>query len=382
MTKRLNTNKQLSRPVPARVSAAIARDLLRIVSETGHDPRVLLQQAGLGHLVTALIGAGVTMGSGATRLALSPGDFTRLYAHCTWLLDEQAARQEGREPLTKAGFDMLCHCVITCRTLRDAIERTDSFSALLGARTGRLRLTVDEGVARLDMATVRRVRNACAYVSDLTGLSTYYRLFGWLIGEDIPLLGAAMRYPPLLDEHSISYLMPHPVRHGAPENSFCFPASYLDRPVLRSPYELEHLLERFPFDVELPQSMDAPLSERIARLYGAMLASGEAPATAAQLAQQFSISVATLKRRLADEGTSLARLKTEARHELANQLLADPRLTITEVGRRTRYSDTGAFRRAFQQWTGLSPSDWRTDWRMAHRSDEEDGALPPAVRTD
>lgn len=352
MTKGLNS-KHLSRPVAARVSVAIARDLLRLVREIGGDPAALLRQAGLAHLVAPLTGGG------AVQRGLSQEEFTRLYAHCTWALDEQAARQEGRDPLTKEGVDMLCHCIITCRTLRDAIERTDRFSALVGPRAGRLRLKVDDGVARLEMATARQVRNASAYMSDLAGLSTYYRLFGWLIGEDIPLIGAAMRYPPLLDERTISYLMPFPVQHGAPENSLRFPAAYLDRPVLRSHYELEHLLERFPFDVEQPQSLDAPLSERILHLFGAMLASGEVPATAAQLARQFSISVATLKRRLAGEGTSLVRLKTEARRALASQLLADPRLTITEVGRRTQFSDTGAFRRAFRQWTGLSPSRWR-----------------------
>jgi AraC-like DNA-binding protein len=352
MTKRLNT-KHLSRPVAARVSVVIARDLLRVVHEIGEDPTALLRQAGLPHLVAPLIN------TTTVQRGLSQEDFTRLYAHCTWVLDAQAARQEGREPLTKAGVDMLCHCIITCRTLRDVIERTDRFSELIGPRAGRLRLKIDEAVARLEMATPRRVRNASAYVSDLTGLSTYYKLFGWLIGEDIPLLGAAMRYPPLLDERTISYLMPVPMQHGAPENSLRFPAAFLDRPVLRSHHELEHLLERFPFDVEQPQSLDAPLSERILHLFGAMLASGEAPATAVQLARQFSISVATLKRRLADEGTSLVQLKTEARHALATGLLADPRLTITEVGRRTQFSDTGAFRRAFQQWTGTSPSRWR-----------------------
>ena len=352
MTKKLNT-KHLSRPVASRVSVAIARDLLRLVREIGSDPAILLREAGLAHLIAPLTG------TAAAQRGLSQEDFIRLYAHCTWALDEQAARQEGRDRLTKAGVDLLCYCIITCRTLRDVIERADQFSKLIGARTGRLRLKVEDGVARLDMATVREVRNACAYVSDLSGLSTYYRLFGWLIGEDIPLLGAAMRYPPLLDERTISYLMPFPVQHGAPENSLRFPALYLDRPVLRSHHELEHLLERFPFDVEQPQSLDAPLSERISHLFSAMLASGEAPATAAQLAQQFSISVATLKRRLADEGTSLVQLKTEARRAMASRLLADPRLTITEVGRRTQFSDTGAFRRAFHQWTGMSPSRWR-----------------------
>ncbi|MGW8204714.1 AraC family transcriptional regulator ligand-binding domain-containing protein (plasmid) [Sphingomonas bisphenolicum] len=356
-------NKHLSRPVPGRVSAAIARDLLRLVRQFDYDPSALLRDAGLSHLGSALLAPG-----GGER-PLSHGDFARLYAHCTLLLDDHAAHQEGREALTKAGFDMMCHCLITCRTLRDVIDRMDRFSVMLGPRLGRLLLKVDEDKARIDMPTVRKIRNACAYLSDLTGLSTYARLYGWLIGEDLPLLGAAMRYPPLLDKRTIHYLMPCPVRHGAPENSFHFPATYLDRPVIRSPHELESLLERFPFDIEEPQSKDAPLSERIAHLFGAMLASGETPSTAAELARQFSISVATLKRRLAAESTSLARIKAKARQTLAYQLLADPRLTIGEVGRRAQFSDTSAFRRAFHAWTGQSPTCWRETQIIGARDD-------------
>lgn len=353
MTKR--PNKHLSRPVPGQVSIAIARDLLRLVDQFGEDPLALLEAADLSQRAALL-----TTG-GQDNRALSHDDFARLYAHCTLLLDEHAARQEGRDPLTKSGFDLMCQCLITCRTLRDVIDRMDRFAVLLSPRLGRLILKVDEGVARLDMPVQRKVRNACAYLSDLTGLSTYARLYGWLIGEDLPLLGAAMRYPPLLDARTITHLMPCPVRHGAPENSFRFPALYLDRPVIRSHHELESLLEHFPFDVEAPQSKDAPLSERIGRLFGAMLASGEPPSTAVDLARQFSISVATLKRRLASENTSLAQLKAGARQALTMRLLADPRLTIGEVGRRAQFSDTGAFRRAFHQWTGQSPTAWRAE---------------------
>lgn len=360
MTKRLN--KHLSRPAPGRIPVAIARDLLRLVDQFGEDRHALLQAAGLVHLDLLL-----TM-RGQDDRALSQHDFTRLYALCTLLMDDHAARQEGRDPLTKAGFDLMCQCLITCRTLRDVIERMDRFAVLLGPRLGRLVVRIDEGVARLEMPVERKIRNGCAYLSDLTGLSTYARLYGWLIGEELPLLGAAMRYPALLDQRTIAYLMPCAVRHGAPENSFRFPATYLDRPVVRSHHELESLLEHFPFDVEEPQSKDAPLSERIAHLFGAMLASGEPPSTASDLARIFSISVATLKRRLAMEGTSIAQLKADARRGLAVRLLSDPRLTISEVGRRAQFSDTGAFRRAFHQWTGQSP----TDWRAAREADEQD----------
>lgn len=313
--------------------------------------RELLHRAGLSHLASDLLsGRGLAMGR---------VDFSRLYAHCTWVLDAAAAQQEGRDPIPKAGIDMLCHCVITCRRLREVIERIDQYSALLVPRMARMRLMVNGGAARVEMASQRSLRNACAYLSDLTGLAMYHRLFGWLIGETVPLLGVDMRYGALLDPRTTAYLMPFPIVHDAAENAITFPSALLERPVVRTPVELEQLLVYFPFDLDQPQSRHHALSERIHHQLVAQLASGEPLATAQSLSRQFSISVATLKRRLAAEGTSLGALKLRAREELAKRMLADPRLSVTETARALHFSDAGAFRRAFRNWTGQSPSQWR-----------------------
>jgi len=362
MTKRIIAQKQVSQPGPGRVPAAVAAELLALVAAHEGDPLRFLRGAGMGHMAYLLGGAEVLAQGPAPGLAsgtITRGDFARLYAHATAALDTRAAHQEGRESLTKAGLDMMCHALITCRTLRDAIARMTRFSTLLAPRTAELTLEVAGGEARLTMATLRQVRNSCAYLSDLTGLSSYHRLLGWLAGEDIPLSGVGLRYPPLLGPRLVGYLMPHPIRHHAMENCLRFPAAYLDRPVVRSPHELDRMLANFPFDIAEPQSKESPLSERIGNLYAAQLASGEALSTTGQLARQFSISAATLKRRLLAEGTGLARIKAAARRDLAETLLADPRLSVAEIGRRTRFSDVTAFRRAFRQWSGQSPSAWR-----------------------
>jgi AraC-like DNA-binding protein len=353
MTKRLATHKHLSRPVPPAASAMVARELLRKVKEFAGDPQRIVARAGLRQSVTILLKNG---GEGT----LTHVEFARLYAECTWELDACASRQDGRKPLTKSGFDLLCYCVITCGTLREVIDRTAAFSDLLEPRCGHIKLSVTGDVAVLHMASQRKIRNACAYLSDLTGLSSFHRLFGWLICEDIELLGVDMAYPRLLNEHTVARLMPHPINHRARDNSFRFSAGYLDRPVVREPAELEPLLRHFPFDLEEPQSKDSPLSERISHLLDTDLASGVPLPTAARLARQFSISLATLKRRLGEEGTALSELKTGRRRELAQRLLTDRRLAISEVARRSQYSDAGAFSRAFHQWTGHSPDRWRS----------------------
>jgi len=157
----------------------------------------------------------------------------------------------------------------------------------------------------------------------------------------------------------MGWLLPHAIAYGAPDNLLGFPARYLSQPVIRSAGELDELLRVFPFDLTTEQSRSAPLSERVRTIFGTALAHRAALPTISQLASQFAISVATLKRRLTDEGTSIQALKDRCRHELALDLLRDPALSFGEVAARLGFSDATTFRRAFKVWAGRSPSAYR-----------------------
>ncbi|CDO38412.1 AraC family transcriptional regulator [Novosphingobium sp. KN65.2] len=345
-------SKRLSIPAPRRASIAVARELLGYVVEAGGNADALLDRAGLPHTATAMLDP-------KWKGQLSRLQFSALYAEAVWALDAQAAHQEEREPLTKSQFDLFCHCLITCRTLRDVIARAAAFEAMLGPRMAALTLSERDGVAELTMTTKRTKRNVSAYVSDLTGLSAHYRLFSWLLGVNIGLLSAHLRYPRLVSRECASRLMLHPVIHDAAGNTLRFSSYYLDLPVIRTPAELEQLLQRFPFDLEEILSREAPLSERIGVVIHSALSRGLKLPTGAAIARQFHISPATLKRRLADEGVTLLQLKNACRGDVARVLLANRELSISQIAQWTGFSDSTTFSRAFHQWTGSSPGAWR-----------------------
>ncbi len=348
----LAMSKHLSRPAPPPPSLAVTRELLAQVGLMGGDTQTVLRRAGLAHAAGWLL---APQADGT----LSREAAARLFAECTWALDAQAAHQEGRAPLTKGELDLLCHCIITCRTLDEAISRTTAFSDMLVPRTAHLDLTVENGVATLLMPTVRRIRNVSAFVSDLVGLLMHHRLFGWLIGEDIPLLEVHLPYPPLLSPACAAGLMPTPLTYRARENALRFPAPLLRKPVVRSPEDLARLLRHFPFDLHEPQSLHTPLSAQLRAILETALARQAALPSGQELARQFSISPATLKRRLAEEGTTFGALKAEARLTLARQLLRDKTLPAKEIATRLGFSDAASFRRAFRHWTGQAPARWR-----------------------
>lgn len=67
----------------------------------------------------------------------------------------------------------------------------------------------------------------------------------------------------------------------------------------------------------------------------------------------------TLNRRLAEKGTSFARLLGEVRFEIASQLLSETDLPFVDIAATLNYTDASAFSRAFRSWAGTSASTWR-----------------------
>ncbi|NNH69526.1 AraC family transcriptional regulator [Nocardia uniformis] len=73
-----------------------------------------------------------------------------------------------------------------------------------------------------------------------------------------------------------------------------------------------------------------------------------------RIAADLDISVRTLRRRLADEGTTFRELSTETIGMLAEELLVAG-LTVEQVADRLGYSSVSAFTSAFRGWKGQSP---------------------------
>jgi AraC-like DNA-binding protein len=66
-----------------------------------------------------------------------------------------------------------------------------------------------------------------------------------------------------------------------------------------------------------------------------------------------------MRRVLKAEGTSFREIREQFLDERARLLLADTDLSIAEIARSLGYSEPNNFRRAFRNWTGLSPREYR-----------------------
>ena len=88
--------------------------------------------------------------------------------------------------------------------------------------------------------------------------------------------------------------------------------------------------------------------------------------TSAQtVAKILAVSVRTLSRRLAEEGTTYAKVVDQLRRSLALQYLKAPDISLSQIAWLLGYERTTSFNHAFKRWTGYSPSVARQDKQVS-----------------
>jgi len=78
------------------------------------------------------------------------------------------------------------------------------------------------------------------------------------------------------------------------------------------------------------------------------------------VAEKLKVSTRTLRRRLADEGSSYQQILDEVRYKLAQDYLGNSTLPVEEISVLLGYSTPGNFSAAFKRWHGDSPREFRT----------------------
>jgi len=79
-----------------------------------------------------------------------------------------------------------------------------------------------------------------------------------------------------------------------------------------------------------------------------------------ELARELHMSERTLKRKLAEHGTTYSAIRDDLRRQRALLLLDNRELSIGEIAGRLGYSELPNFTRAFRKWTGMTPASYRS----------------------
>ena len=140
----------------------------------------------------------------------------------------------------------------------------------------------------------------------------------------------------------------------AEQSALIFSTSLLESPVRGANAEVRESLENA---VAAYWAVKEPsIGARVARILHARVLFGEASLGA--VANELSMHPRTLNRRLLAEGKSFRDLVKAARFEVARQLLTITNIQVTAIAQALGYAHPSGFTRAFEEWSGVRPSEW------------------------
>jgi AraC-like DNA-binding protein len=193
----------------------------------------------------------------------------------------------------------------------------------------------------------------------------WHRFASWYIGKPIKLLGCYINYTPL-DAEEFEVLYRCPTHLKSKYNRLVFHKKYLQEPLVRSHGDLQVFLKRAPIDMLTIPGEDTSLTARIKQMLDPkpfkendilLLPSSD------KLAKQLEMSEQTLRRKLSAEGISYQQIKDNLRYNLANQLLRNGSINIASISKQLNFSEPRAFTRAYKQWAGITPKEYRIQKR-------------------
>jgi AraC-like DNA-binding protein len=147
------------------------------------------------------------------------------------------------------------------------------------------------------------------------------------------------------------------VRFKAGRNALIFRTSDLDLPFVTHNEELVTMIGA-QLDSELnARNTSRNIGERVKDVLKRSLA-GRRP-TLHDVAKEIGVGERTLQRRLTGEGITFQQLLEDTRRELARHYLQQHAIELNEAAFLLGFEDANSFFRAFQEWEGTSPGEWR-----------------------
>ncbi|PKQ09856.1 MAG: hypothetical protein CVT73_00515 [Alphaproteobacteria bacterium HGW-Alphaproteobacteria-12] len=285
---------------------------------------------------------------------VSEDEFRRMSENLVALTEEPSLALRLGSSMHLGTHGLLGHAILSSRSLRQAAGLMIQYSPLQGAH-GHIQLAFTPRHATLTFEPPFSVTGAPHFLVELffAGvLAALRQLIGPLPDE----CRLELAYSPAMPEEVYRRFLKVGVRFDCPANRFVGPNERIDHPLSAASIPVAEMYRRQC--ERLLRDMDAAggLGGEVRRMI--LGARGRFPGIVAA-ARDLHLSERTLRRRLAAENTSYRRIVEDVRSYLAREYLRDTPLSVADVASLLGFDDVANFRRAFRQWNGCTPNDFR-----------------------
>ncbi|MFK3972968.1 AraC family transcriptional regulator [Pseudomonas sp. NPDC087358] len=252
------------------------------------------------------------------------------------------------------GFTLLSSC-----DLRSALELFFEYPLPLG--TGfELRLVQEQGIGWLNIDATFDIEDELRCLAIEFSLTALQSVMADLLYQPLPLSAINIGFA---SEALCTPYLPYfscPITFDASRpTSLSFDAAWLDYPLPCANPVAHH--EMKAHCSVLKSHLESP-RDFLASVKSAICAGFDTSPSLSNVAASLACSNKTLQRHLRAAGTSFNEVLCEARYQRAQELLLR-QMPVARIAENLGFSEAAAFRRAFQRWSGCTPSQYRSQVR-------------------
>lgn len=187
-------------------------------------------------------------------------------------------------------------------------------------------------------------------------LKLAHGLLSWLARHEVRVEGVSFAFERPEFEEDYAIIFPAPVRFNQPATSIYFSYDVLGSVQARSSADMDRFLENAPRDWIFTRSQQHTQSLRV-RTYLSQTDWDSTNLTGA--ARAMHMTPRTLIRKLEADGTTFQAIKDALRRDIAIRHLQTGQYSIEAIAHEVGFSSAANFHKAFQRWTGNTPSSYR-----------------------
>lgn len=320
------------------------QESLLVAAERGLQLRPLLERCGLPPDIMQL----------DPRERLPVARFAEFWRQLSHFLQDEFCHMDARA-MRPGSFAFMCRMAAQQPTVIDGIQTGLEFLSLVFEDMRAVLLREQNLVQVVFVESSPAPKRAFAYFAYWMYL---HGLTCWLANQRIPILAIDSRcsQPSLHDDYRIMFT--NSLRYDCQQSRLLFVCDNLDSPIRRSNDELERFIAETPDNIMVKYRDPHSLTSQVRNLMN-----DDNPRDwpdADSMAGLLCMSVATLRRRLGEEGQSYQAIKDSVRKARALQLLANQDYTFVDIASCLGFADVSSFYKAFRKWTGIQPGFYRS----------------------
>lgn len=339
------------------VPASYVKALLRSIELQGHDVSAMLKTQGISREDLDARGE------------LSAVLFGKLYQSAMSEMRDESFGMISASKVPIGSFRLMCYACLHAENLEKAIIRCSGFYEILRGSVIKPMVEVKAGHAHFRFAvidalpeeSIGNLLDSEEAVHIRAWFSMWHNFLSWLIGRRLSLSQAIFTFAEPIDRDYYGKLFQSDVRFSQETNTLVFSEECLKLPIVQTEQSLRSFLKSLPYQLIVMLDEGDSVVSRVKAVIGSDF-SRELP-SAEEVARGLGMSISSLRRRLLEEGTSFQKIKVSGRQAAAMRYLAAESMSIHDVAVLTGFDDPSTFYRAFRQWTGKTPGQYRESLR-------------------